>query len=77
MNCETLVGLAPEYLPCEPVAYRCGRLSPWIIHFQIRWPAPLAMGVSYALNALGLLQPFDIGPLCPMLVLSIKRLAPV
>jgi 2-polyprenyl-3-methyl-5-hydroxy-6-metoxy-1,4-benzoquinol methylase len=77
MNCETLTDLAPKHLACKPLAYRSGRLSPWIIHIRERWPATLAKGISYALNALGLVQPFEIGPLCPLLVLSMKRRTPV
>jgi len=73
MNRETLADLAPEHLAYEPIVFRSGRLSPWIIHFYKRWPAPVAKGVTYALNALGLLQPFVIGPLCPLLVLRMRR----
>jgi 2-polyprenyl-3-methyl-5-hydroxy-6-metoxy-1,4-benzoquinol methylase len=73
MNRKTLTRLAPKGLACETVVYPSGRLSPWIIHFETKWPVPVAKGMSYALNALGLLQPFEIGPLCPMLVLSMRR----
>jgi 2-polyprenyl-3-methyl-5-hydroxy-6-metoxy-1,4-benzoquinol methylase len=72
-HCEALIRLAPKHLACVARAYRSGRLCPWMIHFEKRWPAPVAKGVSYLLNALGLLQLFDIGPLCPLLVLSMTR----
>lgn len=75
MSCEALVQLAPEHLACEAVAQRSGRLSPWIINFEKKWPGTLAKATAIALNALGLIQPFDIGPLCPLLVLRMKKCA--
>jgi len=73
MSRETLASLAQNTLACESEVHRCGRLSPWVIHLQKRWPEPIARLISHALNTLGLVQPFDIGILCPMLVLSIRR----
>jgi 2-polyprenyl-3-methyl-5-hydroxy-6-metoxy-1,4-benzoquinol methylase len=75
MNCQALVQLMPERAACVATAYRSGRLSPWILNFEKKWPATLAKATSYALNALGLVQPFDIGPLCPLLVLMMKKSA--
>jgi 2-polyprenyl-3-methyl-5-hydroxy-6-metoxy-1,4-benzoquinol methylase len=71
MSRKALLRLAP--FDSDSMAYRSGRVSPWVIHFEKKWPAPLASVVSHTLNALGLVQPFDIGPLCPMLVLSMRR----
>ena len=73
MNCEALAALPPRHLTCEVVTYRRGRLCPWLVHLQKRWPKLLSMSISYALNAAGLVQPFDIDYLCPMLVLSIRK----
>jgi 2-polyprenyl-3-methyl-5-hydroxy-6-metoxy-1,4-benzoquinol methylase len=73
MSPEKLRSLAPADLAPESSAYPAGRLSPWIVGFYRRWPAPVAKGVSYALNALGLVQPFDVSPLCPLLVLKMRR----
>lgn len=55
--------------------FPAGRLSPWLIHFQRRWPTVVSRGVSYLLNVIGLAQPFEVKPLCPMLVLKIQRSA--
>ena len=73
MTPEKLRRLAPPRLARDPVAYRYGRLSPWIIHFQSKWPAPLAKGLSYALNALGVVQPFDVSALCPLVAMTMRR----
>jgi 2-polyprenyl-3-methyl-5-hydroxy-6-metoxy-1,4-benzoquinol methylase len=53
-------------------AYPAGRLSPWLINLDRRWPRPVARAATYALNAAGLIQPIDIPKLCPMLVLEIR-----
>jgi 2-polyprenyl-3-methyl-5-hydroxy-6-metoxy-1,4-benzoquinol methylase len=73
MTPETLASLAPTDLSESVRAYRSGRLSPWHISFARRWPRPVARAVSYALNALALLQPVDIAPICPLLVVEITR----
>jgi len=73
MSPDKLRRLVPAGLAQETSAYRTGRISPWIIGFHRRWPAALAKGVSYALNTLGMLQPFDVSPLCPLLVLKMRR----
>jgi 2-polyprenyl-3-methyl-5-hydroxy-6-metoxy-1,4-benzoquinol methylase len=57
--------------------YRFGRLSPWVLTPQVRWPGSIATVVSFGLNALALLQPFDFPPLCPMLVLEARRRRPI
>lgn len=75
MSCRALLHLVPERTACEPLAQRSGRMSPWIINFEKKWPAALAKATTLALNALGLMQPFDIGPLCPLLVLTMKKCA--
>jgi SAM-dependent methyltransferase len=73
MTCEHLVELAPSDLPIESRAYRWGRLDPALISFHKRWPAFLSFFAYCSLNLIGLLQPFDITILCPLLVLEIKR----
>jgi len=77
MSCQALLQLTRDLEACEATAYRSGHLSPWILNFEKKWPAALAKATSFSLNALGLVQPFDIGPLCPLLVLTMKkRIAP-
>jgi 2-polyprenyl-3-methyl-5-hydroxy-6-metoxy-1,4-benzoquinol methylase len=73
MKPDKLEGLAPSDLSETVRAYRAGRLSPWQINFSRRWPMPLAHVANYGLNAVGVLQPVDIPPLCPHLVLEITR----
>jgi 2-polyprenyl-3-methyl-5-hydroxy-6-metoxy-1,4-benzoquinol methylase len=73
MSCQALVQLTSERAACEVTAYRSGHLSPWILNFEKKWPVTLAKASSFALNLLGLIQPFDIGPLCPLLVLTMKK----
>ena len=73
MTRAELLRLAPAEVHGNARTVRSGRISPWIINFEKKWPAPVARGMSLALNALGLLQPFDIGPLCPFLVLKMTK----
>ena len=73
MTVEALAALAPDEGVGEVRAYPAGRISPWQTNLARRWPAPVALGISHLVNAVGLLQPFDVPPLCPMLVLEIKR----
>ena len=73
MNTAALAGLAPADLAASSEAFRAGRLSPWVVSLDRKLPGPVARGLSYGLNAVGLLQPLDIGPLCPLLVLRVIR----
>ena len=73
MNVEALRRLAPEELTGSARVYRAGRVSPWQLSLKRRLPPTLARATAYAANAAGLLQPTDIGPLCPLLVLEITR----
>ena len=58
----------------EVHAYEFGRFSPWLLPLPANWSRWLIRPIQYSLNALGLLQAFDWSPLCPLLVLQIKRL---
>ena len=73
MSRDALARLAPRDLVEGVRTYRAGSLNPWQITFERRWPRPLARAVCYAGNAIGLLQPFIIGPLAPILVLEMRR----
>jgi len=75
MSRDALMQLAPRDLSGAVRAYRAGRLSPWQLSLDRKLPAPLGRAASYALNGVGLLQPADIGPLCPLLVVEITRRA--
>ena len=73
MNTSALKALAPSDLVSDAGAFRCGRINPWQVSWHKRMPRPLALTASFLLNAAGILQPFDIGPLCPMLALRLVR----
>jgi hypothetical protein len=66
--------IAPVSLSADVVAFSYGRMSPWLLNLDIKWPAFLARTVSYILNIIGLLQPLDIKLVCPLIVLRIKRI---
>jgi 2-polyprenyl-3-methyl-5-hydroxy-6-metoxy-1,4-benzoquinol methylase len=69
----SLRSLAPTALVDDVIAYRAGRLSPWLVSFGRRWPANLSRALQLALNAAGLVQPFDVRWLSPMVALSMRR----
>jgi 2-polyprenyl-3-methyl-5-hydroxy-6-metoxy-1,4-benzoquinol methylase len=73
MSLEPLARLAPDDLARDVRTYRAGKLNPWQITFERRWPRAVARAVCYAGNGIGLLQPFEIGPLAPILVLEMTR----
>jgi 2-polyprenyl-3-methyl-5-hydroxy-6-metoxy-1,4-benzoquinol methylase len=73
MSREALMRLAPQDLTARVRSYSAGRVSAWQISLDRRLPRPIARAAAYATNAAGLLQPIDIPPLCPLLVLEITR----
>ena len=73
MNVDTLAAQAPVDLAERVHAYAAGRLSPWLISVDRRLPPALASAVLYVLNGAGLVQPFEVRSLCPLLVLEITR----
>ena len=56
-------------------AYPHGSMSLWLVSLDKRWPRPLARLAQWAVNALGLVQFFDIPALAPMLVLEVRLAA--
>jgi 2-polyprenyl-3-methyl-5-hydroxy-6-metoxy-1,4-benzoquinol methylase len=73
MDEPALKSLAPSTLADDVTAFRAGRMSPWLVSFDRRWPSLVSRPLRFALNAAGLVQPFDIPWLCPMLALTIRR----
>lgn len=73
MSPQALEEVAPPALTGSAHAYPAGRLSPWLISISRRCPRPLEWLLNYGLNGLGLIQPVEIRPLCPLLVLEIVR----
>lgn len=74
MHTKVLTKLTPTDLHVEANAFPYGRFSPWLINLSRKWPGTQSLAISYFLNFIGLLQPFDIPFLCPIFVLKIKRL---
>lgn len=72
MNCQTMVQLAPREMASYAHAYAAGRISPWILSFEKKWRRVSKLFFS-VINVIGLFQPFDIEPFCPMIVLEITR----
>jgi 2-polyprenyl-3-methyl-5-hydroxy-6-metoxy-1,4-benzoquinol methylase len=73
MSTTAMARLAPADLSATVRAYPAGRLSPWQVSLERRLPRPLGRAANHLLNAVGLLQPMDLVPLCPFLVLEITR----
>jgi 2-polyprenyl-3-methyl-5-hydroxy-6-metoxy-1,4-benzoquinol methylase len=73
MQLSALRDLAPNNLVSHARAYATGCMSPWIINFHRRWPQQVSTAISFFLNGAGLVQPFRVQRLCPMLVLELIR----
>jgi 2-polyprenyl-3-methyl-5-hydroxy-6-metoxy-1,4-benzoquinol methylase len=74
MTASRLRSLAPLDLASEIRCGPAGRVSPGIISFEKRWPRPLALGTAALINAIGLVQPMDIGVLSANLLLEATRI---
>jgi 2-polyprenyl-3-methyl-5-hydroxy-6-metoxy-1,4-benzoquinol methylase len=73
MTCRAMRQLAPPDLSAEETVFPFGRMSPWLLNIDRKWPTLIAQTVNYLINGVGLIQPFDIKPICPTLVLQITR----
>jgi 2-polyprenyl-3-methyl-5-hydroxy-6-metoxy-1,4-benzoquinol methylase len=73
MSLSALARLVPEGLSGDVRVYRAGRLSPWQLSLGRRLPSFLGPAVNHLLNGVGLLQPVDIAPICPLLILEVTR----
>ena len=74
MTCDALLRLSPSDMVEKATSFRTGRVSPWLISFDKRWPPPMATLARAVLNSIGLLQPLDIAALCPMIALKMGRI---
>lgn len=54
-------------------AYPFGVMAPWLISFDKRLPRFIAKLIPLVVNTIGLLQPFTISALSPLLVLEVKK----
>lgn len=73
MNCGAMVNLAPQELVEQTTARRVGKINPWLISLDRKLPGWVAKPALIIGNCLALVQPFDIGPLCPMIALTMVR----
>jgi 2-polyprenyl-3-methyl-5-hydroxy-6-metoxy-1,4-benzoquinol methylase len=73
MDCSSIEKLVPRDLVKESTSSRVGRINPWLISLEKKWPRPIAKFAHLALNGLGLIQPFDVPSLCPMISLVMVR----
>ncbi len=73
MTVEAMRRLAPAEPGLDVRSYRFGRLAPSFIFWHTRWPRPVAYLTRLALNAVGMLQPFDVAWFCPWVVLEVRK----
>jgi SAM-dependent methyltransferase len=73
MNEARLLELVPSDLVASADAFPAGRVNLWQVSLEKKWPAMFARPVQLIFNGVGLMQPFDIARLCPVLVLVMKR----
>lgn len=73
MTPTAMAALAPRIPGLEVEASYWGRLSPWLLGLDKLRPRGAGRVLSLALNAAGLVQPFGVTALAPMLVLTIRR----
>lgn len=73
MHTDALRALAPSDDHFESAAYVFGRVSPGLVSWDEFLPAPVARSVYFLMNALGMVQPFDVSQIAPHLVLEVHR----
>lgn len=76
MSPQALTGLVKSNAALTVKAHSAGVVSPWVVNLERRLPASLAKSLSLGVNALGLMQPFHIKALAPMLVLAVRKNSP-
>jgi 2-polyprenyl-3-methyl-5-hydroxy-6-metoxy-1,4-benzoquinol methylase len=74
MDADHLRALAPPGR--NSAVQHFGRLDPWLVNFERRWPMPLARLTAWTFNMVGLLQFGDVRPVSPWLVLTIDKAEP-
>ncbi len=73
MSPNIIEKLAPVDLSVDAVAFPYGRMSPWLLNMDRKWPVIFALMASCLMNFMGLVQPVDIKLICPMIVLRVTR----
>ena len=73
MEPQALGRLAEGLGASEVKVLRAGSMDASFVSWHRKLPGPLARGLQLVANGFGWLQPVDIGPLCPLLVLEIVK----
>jgi 2-polyprenyl-3-methyl-5-hydroxy-6-metoxy-1,4-benzoquinol methylase len=73
MTPEALADLAPRDGSVRVRTYTFGRLSPWVLSTEKRWPPPVVFAVAHLFNLAALLQPVDVPALSPTVVLELTK----
>jgi len=73
MSTAAMRTLAPLDLVEDARSYVFGRMSPWILSFDKRWPRGPMRAAQHLCNAMAHVQPLEIRWLCPTLVLEMRR----
>ena len=73
MRQDALHRLADGFAVSASRSYAYGRINPWLLSLDRKLPGLVSSGLQVAGNFVGLLQPFDVTPLCPLLVLEFTR----
>jgi 2-polyprenyl-3-methyl-5-hydroxy-6-metoxy-1,4-benzoquinol methylase len=73
MNLEALKVLASGPDVDRAKVYAFGRVNGWLLSLDAKFPRPVAHFFQYLINAVGLIQPFDMAPLCPLLVVEFTK----
>ena len=73
MHRQRLLELAPADLVSEAETSEVGKLCGDHIGFSQKLPASIAKAIGLGLNCVGLAQPAEVRPLCPMLLLEMIR----
>jgi 2-polyprenyl-3-methyl-5-hydroxy-6-metoxy-1,4-benzoquinol methylase len=73
MNLQGLKSLADSLEAQSSRVYTFGSMSPWLVNFDKRLPGFAAKVISLGINVIGLLQPFTIKSMAPLLVLEIRK----
>lgn len=73
MSPQALAGVAPPDGSVRVRTYTFGRLSPWVLTPEKRWPRRITLPLCHLLNMAALVQPVDIAALSPTVVLEITK----
>ena len=73
MEVGALKRLAADLGAAQVNTFPTGSLDASFISWHRKFPRPLARGIQLVANGVGLLQPVEIGPLCPLLALEIVK----